>query len=178
MTTVWRLSTANGLLLAGYFIPSWVRAALKILAEPIRGLYDTANIAPAMLVSDEFHLLAQGTLRFAWLLALAKLTVAAFFAVSAALTVKAVITRRDEGREALALALVLGSIMSIASMAIAVRVGEPSALHLHATESLLLLGTAVLMLFEAPEAAVMAEPALAHTAPSAFTGSASLSTQP
>ena len=147
MTTIWRLSAANGLLLAGYFIPTWVRAALKILAEPIRGLYDTANIAPAMLVSDEFHLLAQGTLRFAWLLAVAKLTVAAFFAISAALTLRAVITRRDEGREALALALVLGGILSLASMAIAVHVGEHSALRLHATESLLLLGTAVLMLF-------------------------------
>ena len=175
MTTAWRLSAANGLLLAAYFIPAWLQAALKIFAEPIRGLYDTANIAPAMLVSDDFHLLAQGTLRFAWLLALAKLTVAAFFAVSAGLTVRGVITRRDEGREALALALILGGLISLTSMLIAVHVGEPSALHLHATESLLLLGTAVLMLFEGSEVAVDAAAQESPAATAGLAGSASFS---
>ena len=154
MTTVWRLSAANGLLLAAYFIPAWVKSAGKLLGEPIRGLYDTTNIASAMLISDQLQFLAPATYRFALLLALAKLTVAAFFAVSAAFTIRAVVTRRGDGQEALALALAFGGLISVLNMAIAAHVGEMPALRLHATESLLILGTAVVMLFEPSAAAV------------------------
>jgi hypothetical protein len=148
MTTVWRLSAANGLLLAAYFVPVWTRAALAILAEPIRGLYANANIAPAMFVSDHLQWLAPATLRFAWILALAKLTVAMFFLVAAAFTIRAVVTRRGDGHEALLLALLLGGLVSVVSLAAAVYVGEHAAVRLHATELLMLLGANVVMLLE------------------------------
>ena len=42
---------------------------MKIWISPIRGLYDRANIAPAMYVSDNLALSAITTIRLAWLLA-------------------------------------------------------------------------------------------------------------
>lgn len=135
----WRITTINGLLLACYFVPTWTWAALDIVVFPIRGLYATANIGPALFVSDTFHFSMLGTVRFAWLLVLAKIVVVAFFLLFAALT-----CRRERGRadgdEALALALLLGSTISIASMMAASVVGELAAIRLHATESLMLLG--------------------------------------
>lgn len=148
MTTVWRLSAANGLLLAAYFVPMWTRAAFAILVEPIRGLYAGPNIAAAMFVSDHLQWLAPATLRFAWLLALAKLTVAMFFVVAAAFTIRAALTRRGNGHEALSLALLLGGLISAVSLAAAVHVGEAAAVRLHATELLLLLGAGIVAIVE------------------------------
>ena len=61
------------------------------------------------------------------------------------------------------IALGLGSVMSFALMLMASRVGEPEALRLHATELLMMLGTAIVMLVERPasvpaQADVPAEP--------------------
>ena len=48
------------------------------------------------------------------------------------------------------MALAIGSLISLASMVMASQVGETAALRLHATELLMLLGTAIVMLFEPP----------------------------
>src|SRR5258708_3307660 len=99
MSHIFRVSTINGLLLAIYFVPTWMSAALKIVIFPLRGLYDRANIGPAIFVSDYFHLFALGTTRFAWLLAVAKLLVVAFFVVFALLTTTAWLRKSGEGDE-------------------------------------------------------------------------------
>lgn len=141
----WRVTTINGLLLALYLVPAWTSAALKIVAFPIRGIYAPANIGPALFVNDTFHLTTLGTVRFAWLLALVKLVVVACFLLFAAATLLSKGSKRDGGEEALALALVFGSIVSLASMAAAASVAEVAAMRLHATESLMLLGGLVLL---------------------------------
>ena len=81
MSTNWRISSFNGALLASYFIPTWTIVAFRIIISPIQGLYDRPNISVALFISDYLHLAALTTVRFAWLLALAKLTVVAFFAI-------------------------------------------------------------------------------------------------
>ena len=91
--------------------------------------------------------------RFAWLLALGRLTVVAFFALFLVLTVRAAIRKQGSGNEALAIALGIGSVISFASMLMASQVGEAEALRLHATELLLMLGTGIVMLFDASRAA-------------------------
>jgi hypothetical protein len=48
------------------------------------------------------------------------------------------------------MALAIGSMISFASMVMASQVGETEALRLHATELLLLLGAAIVMLVEPP----------------------------
>ncbi|MFC0241471.1 hypothetical protein [Rhodopseudomonas telluris] len=163
----WRISSANGVLIAAYFIPSWVIVAFKIIMSPIHGLYDRPNISVAIFLSDHFHLAALATIRAAWLLALAKLTVAAFFALFVALLTRPSIRTSGGCNEALSIALALGSIISFASMLMASQAGEMEAMRLHATELLLLLGTGIVMLVERPTPVVMpvAEPAPRATRP-------------
>jgi hypothetical protein len=136
----WRITTVNGLLLALYFVPAWTIAAFKIVVFPIRGIYERANIGPALFVNDTFQLSTLGTVRFAWLLVLAKFVVVAYFLLFAVLTLRPGGGRRAAGDEALALALLFGGIVSVASMLAASSVAEVAALRLHATESLMLLG--------------------------------------
>jgi len=160
MKTNWRISSVNGVLLAAYFIPTWLIVAFKIMVSPIHAYYDRPNIAVAIFVGDHFHLAAADMVRTAWLLALAKLTVVAFFAVFIALLTRASIRKAGGCDEALAIALTFGSVISFASMIMASQVGELEAMRLHATELLLLLGTAIVMLVERPAQAVakVAEP--------------------
>ncbi|SDR90621.1 hypothetical protein [Bradyrhizobium canariense] len=146
----WRISSFSGALLAAYFIPTWTTVAFKIMVSPIHGLFERPNISVALFISDHLQLAAVTTVRAAWLLALGKLTVVAFFAIFLVFTARAVVRKTSGGDEALAIALAIGSVISFASMMMASQVGETAALQLHATELLMLLGTAIVMVFERP----------------------------
>ena len=150
MSTNWRISSFNGALLAAYFIPTWAMVAYNIIVSPIHGLYERPNISVALFVSDHLQLGAISTIRMAWLLALGKLTVVAFFALFLVLFVRGIFRRRNEGGEALAIALTIGSVLSFASMLMASQVGEIEALRLHASELLVVIGTGIVMLFDTP----------------------------
>jgi len=155
--TNWRLSNFSGLLLAGYFVPVWTIAAWRIVLSPIHGLFERPNVAVAMFISDHLQASALMTARFAWLLALGKLTVVAFFVVFAALMLRRAVREGRGGEEALGIALGLGCTISCASMMFAAQAGEAASLQLHATELLLLLSTAILMLVDQPPAGASAE---------------------
>jgi hypothetical protein len=150
MSTNWRISSFNGALLAAYFIPTWTIVAFKIMISPIHGLYERPNISVGLFISDHLQLTAINTVRVAWLLALGKLTVVAFFAVFLVLIARASIRKAGGCDEALGMAIAIGSLISFASMVMASQVGETQALRLHATELLMLLGTAIVMLVERP----------------------------
>ena len=150
MRTDWRISSFNGALLAAYFIPTWTIVAFKIMISPIHGLYERPNVSVALFISDHLQLAAMTTVRFAWLLALAKLTVVGFFAIFVVLLTRPSIRKAGGCDEALAMALAIGSVISFASMAMAAQVGESQAIKLHATELLMLLGTAIVLLVEHP----------------------------
>jgi hypothetical protein len=146
----WRLSSINAALLAAYFIPTWSIIAGQIMMSPVHSLFDRPNIAIALFVSDNLHLSSLGTVRAAWLLALARLTVAAFFAIFVILISLPRVRKAGGCDEALSIALGLGSVISFFSMVMASRGGEIEALRLHATELMLLLGTAIVLLVEQP----------------------------
>jgi len=150
MSTNWRISSFNGVLLAAYFIPTWTLIALRIMISPIHGLYERPNVSMGLFASDHLHLAAMTTVRFAWLLALGRLTVVAFFAIFLVFMIRASIRKTGGCAEALGMALAIGSVISFASMVMASQVGEPEALRLHATELLMLLGTAIVLLVERP----------------------------
>jgi hypothetical protein len=150
MSTNWRISSFNGALLAAYFIPTWTIVAFKIMVSPIHGLYERPNISVGLFISDHLQLAAITTVRAAWLLALGKLTVVAFFALFLLFIARASIRKTGGCDEALAMALVIGSVISFASMLMASQVGEMQALRLHATELLMLLGAAIVLLVESP----------------------------
>jgi hypothetical protein len=88
------------------------------------------------------------TVRLAWFLALARITVVAFFAVFLALAAFPSMRKSGGADEALAVALCLGSVLSFTSMLLASKVGELEAMRMHAAELLMLLGTAIVMLVE------------------------------
>jgi hypothetical protein len=150
MSTNWRISSFNGALLAAYFIPTWTIIAFKIMISPIHGLYEQPNISIALFISDHLQLAGMTTVRFAWLLALGRLTVVAFFATFVVFLTRPSIRTSGGCDEALAMALAIGSLISFVSMVLASQVGEIGALRLHATELLLLLGTAIVLLVERP----------------------------
>jgi hypothetical protein len=150
MSANWRISSISGALIAAYFIPTWTMIAFKIMISPIHGLYERPNISVALFISDHLQLAGMATVRMAWLLALGKLTVVAFFAIFLVFLTRAALRKGGGASEALAMALAIGSVISFASMLMASEVGETAALRLHATELLMLLGTAIVMLVERP----------------------------
>jgi hypothetical protein len=148
MATDWRISTFNGALLAAYFVPAWAMVAGKIAIDPVRGFYERPNISVALYLNDFLQVGAADLTRFAWLLALGKLTVVAFFAVFVLQIMRPSIRKSGGCDEALAIALGIGAAISLASMAVASQVGESAALRLHAAELLMLLGTGIVLLVE------------------------------
>ena len=93
-------------------------------------------------------------MRAVWLLALGRLTVVAFFAIFLAIFLaflsRPSIRKTGGADEALGMALGIGSLISFAGMMMASQVGEIAARQLHATELLMLLGTAIVLLVEGP----------------------------
>jgi hypothetical protein len=150
MSTNWRISSFNGALLAAYFIPTWAIVACKIMVSPIHALYERPNVSVGLFISDQLQLAAITTVRVAWLLAFGKLTVVAFFALFLVFMARASTRKTGGCDEALGMALAIGSLISFASMLMASQVGETQALRLHATELLMLLGSAIVLLVERP----------------------------
>jgi len=146
----WRISSFNGALLAAYFIPTWTMIAFKIMISPVHGLYERPSVSVALFVSDHLHFAGMATVRFAWLLAVGRLTVVAFFAIFLFFLTRPSIRKSGGCDEALGIALLIGSVISFASMVMASQVGEFAALRLHAAELLMLLGTAIVLLIERP----------------------------
>ncbi|MGY8664793.1 hypothetical protein Q3C01_20885 [Bradyrhizobium sp. UFLA05-109] len=146
----WRIGSINGVVLAAYFIPAWTLVAFNIMVAPVHGLYERPSVAVALFISDQLQMSGMSTVRAAWLLALGRLTVVAFFAIFLALLSIPRVRKAGGSDEALAIALLIGSLMSFASMVMASKVGEMAALRLHATELLLLLGATIVLVIERP----------------------------
>jgi len=144
----WRLGIFNGVMLACYFIPVWTISVFKVAMSPVRGMYEPANIAPAMFVSDHLSWSALGLVRFAWLFALSKFLVAAFFLTFLLLVIREALSHKRGAEEALSFALTLGSLISFGSMMAASYVGEAAAVRLHATELLMLLAAGIVLIVE------------------------------
>ncbi len=150
MSKNWRISSISGVLLAVYFIPTWATIAWQIVVTPVQGLFARPSVSVALYATDVLQLPTMTAVRFAWLLALGRLTVVAFFALFLLLAARGIIRRRSEGGEALAIALTIGSVISFACMLMASKVGEVEALRLHASELLVMIGTGIVMLFDTP----------------------------
>jgi hypothetical protein len=150
MSTNWRISSFNGALLASYFIPTWAMIAWQIIATPVRGLFERPNVSAAFYLGDQLQWGAAGLIRAAWFIALGRLTVVAFFALFLVLLCRPKIRLAGGANEALSIALLLGSLMSFGLMLMASKVGEAEALRLHATELLMMLGTAIVLIVEGP----------------------------
>ena len=162
MSTSWRISSFNGVLLAAYFIPTWTIVAFNIMVSPIHSLFERPSIGIAIFISDHLHLAAVGTVRAAWMLALGRLVVVAFFAIFVVLAFNPKIRKFGGCDEALSIALGIGCLISFVSMLLASFAGEGGALRLHASELLVMLGTVIVLTLERPaEPEIEALPATA-----------------
>src|SRR5882757_3310646 len=150
MTKNWRISSISGALLAVYFIPVWTMTAFSIMISPIHALYERPNISFALFASDHLELAGMATVRFAWLLALGRIIVVAFFALFLLFITRASIRKSGGCNEALGMALEIGIAISFAGVLMASLAGETAALRMHAAELLMMLGTAIVMLVEPP----------------------------
>ena len=159
MSTNWRISSFNGALLAAYFIPTWTILSFKIMVLPIRSFFERPNVSVAFFASDYLHLTSIGMTRAAWMLTLSRMIVVAFFAVFVMLLTRPSVRKSGGSDEALAVALGLGSLICFAMMVMASLVHEPEAMRLHATEFLMLIGTAIVMLVERPAEAKVVQAA-------------------
>ena len=146
----WRIGSINGALLAAYFIPVWGMIAYNIMFAPVHALYEQPNISAALFVSDHLHVAGMNLVRLAWLLALGRFAAIAFLVVFLVLLCWPPTRRNGACDETLGMALGIGSIMSFACMMMASQVGEAGALRLHATELLMMLGTAIVLVFDRP----------------------------
>jgi hypothetical protein len=140
----WRISSFSGILLAAYFIPTWAIVAWRIVISPVQGLFERPNVSVAFFISDHLQLGSMSMVRIAWLLALSRLLVVAFFAIFVWFALRAMIRKTEDQKEPLAIALAIGSVI------LASKVGEIEALRMHATELLMMLGAVVVMVFERP----------------------------
>ena len=136
----WRIGSVNGALLAAYFFhPGLDAGRLQHHGGAGARPLQRPSVAVALFLSDHLQMSGLSTVRAAWLLALGRLTVVAFFAIY--LAILAIPRTRKSGaraNQALGIALAIGSLISFASMVMASKVGEMAALRLHATELLLL----------------------------------------
>jgi len=150
MAKNWRISSISGALLALYFIPVWTMIAFRIMVSPIHALFERPNIAYALFASDHMQLAGMATVRFAWILALVRITVVAFFALFLVFVTRASIRKSGGSNEALAMALEIGVVISFAGVLMASLAGETAALRMQAAELLMMLGTGIVMLVEGP----------------------------
>jgi hypothetical protein len=162
-TNNWRISSFTGVLLACYFIPTWTILAFRIVVSPVHSFFERPNVSAAFFISDYLQLAATGAVRAAWLLALGRLLVAAFFAIFLVLVFRPRIRKFGGSEEALSIALGIGSVISFAMMLMASKVHEIEALRLHATELLMMLGVVIVLAVEG----LGKRPAAASAAPAA-----------
>ena len=171
MSTNWRISSFTGALLAAYFVPTWAILAYKIILSPIHSFYERPNVSAAFFASDYLQFAAMGMVRTAWLLALARLIVVAFFALFIVLLTRSASRKSGGADEALLVALGIGSVFCFAMMIMASVVHEAEAVRLHASELLMLLGATIVWAIEGPakvpaeqptEPLALAEPQLVH----------------
>ena len=146
----WRIGSINGALLAAYFIPVWGMIAYNITFAPVHALYEQPNISAALFVSDHLNVAGMNLVRVAWMLALGRFAAIAFFAVFLLMLCWPSSRKNGACDEALGIALGIGSLISFGSMLMASQVAEGGALRLHASELLMMLGTAILLVFERP----------------------------
>src|SRR6201991_2073872 len=119
--------------------------AYNIMFAPVHALYEQPNIAAALYVSYHLSVAGMNLVRVAWLLALGRLAALAVFVVFLVLLFLASTRRSGACDETLGMALGIGSLISFACMVMASQVGEAGALRLHATELLMMLGTAIVL---------------------------------
>jgi hypothetical protein len=142
------LGQVNFALVSAYFVPAWGHDALRVLTSPFNGFDDRAHAIAAVYFRDAFDFGLTGLIRTSELLAGVKMVAAAAFAAYLIEFARALATRRRPNRETLDVVLLLALAVTIIWILPTLTLGDPAVIRLQATQFLLLVGAASVIIIE------------------------------
>jgi hypothetical protein len=142
------LGLINFALVSAYFVPAWGHDALRVLTSPYNGFEDRAHAVAAVYYRDVFDFGLAGLIRTSELLAGIKMVIAAAFLAYLIEFARAVVTRREPNRETVDVVLLLALTGAFIWMLPTLKLGDPDLVRLQATQFLLLIGAAVVIMID------------------------------
>ncbi len=142
------LGLVNFALVSAYFVPAWGHDALRVLTSPYNGFEDPAHAAAAVYFRDLFDLGLVGLIRVSEMLAGVKMVITAAFVAYLIEFVRALAMRREPNRETVDLVLLLALCAVGVWIMPTLMTGDHELIRLQATQFLLLIGAAIVIMIE------------------------------
>jgi hypothetical protein len=142
------LGQVNFALVSAYFVPVWGHDALRVLTSPYNGFDDRAHAVAAIYVRDAFDLGLAGLIRTSEMLAGVKMVIAAAFVAYLIDFARALVMRREPNRETVDVVLLLALAVALIWILPTLTLGDPALVRLQATQFLLLVGAAIVIVTE------------------------------
>lgn len=142
------LGLTNLAVVSAYFVPTWGHAALRVLTSPYGGFEDRAHSAAAIYLRDLFDFGLAGLIRMSQVLAALKMVVAAAFVAYLIEFARALAKRQAPNRETVDAVLLCALAVCGLWIVPTLRLGDPGLVRLQATEFLLLISAAVVIMVE------------------------------
>jgi hypothetical protein len=143
-----RLGLVNLALVSLYFIPVWGHEALRALISPYGGFENAAQAAAASYFREVLNLGLSGLMRASEILAVVKLVIAAAFTAYLIELARALLRRREPNQETVDIALVFALVAIPFWLVPTLTLDDPAALRLQATQFLLLMSAAIVIVVE------------------------------
>jgi hypothetical protein len=142
------LGLVNFALVSAYFVPAWGHDALRVLTSPYNGFEDRAHAVAAIYFRDLFDLGLAGLIRTSEMLAALKMVIAAAFLAYLIEFARALAMRRQPNRETVDVVLLLALAAASIWILPTLMLGDPALIRLQATQFLLLVGAAIVIMTE------------------------------
>jgi hypothetical protein len=142
------LGLVNFALVSAYFVPAWGHDALRVLTSPFNGFEDRWHAAAAVYFRDLFDLGLVGLIRVSEALAGVKMVIAAAFAAYLIEFARALAMRREPNRETVDVVLLLALSAVGVWIVPTLTAGDPELIRLQASQFLLLIGAAIVIMIE------------------------------
>jgi len=143
-----RLGLVNLTLVSLYFVPTWGHDAFRALISPYGGFENPAQTAAAAYFREMLDLGLTGLIRTSEILAVIKLIIAAGFTAYLIDFARALARRHEPNRETVDVVLVLALLAIPFWLVPSLTLGDPAALRLQATQFLLLMSAAIVIMVE------------------------------
>lgn len=143
-----RLGLANFALVAAYFVPTWGHQALRVLTSPFGGFEDRAHAVAAIYVRNLVDFGLTGLIRTSQMLAVLKMVMAAAFVAYLIEFARALATRQEPNRETVNIVLTLALATVLIWIPATLASGDAGLIRLQATQFLLLVGAAIVIMID------------------------------
>jgi len=142
------LGLVNFALVSAYFVPAWGHDALRVLTSPYNGFEDRWHAVTAIYFRDLFDLGLVGLIRVSETLAGVKMVITAAFVAYLIEFARALAMRREPNRETVDVVLLLALSAIGVWIVPTLTAGDPELIRLQATQFLLLIGAAIVIMVE------------------------------